>query len=222
MENWEEYKKVYKTIQIPDVNTEWENIRHRLPRQQKHRFTYYFRYATAFAAVVLIIGAGVVSASQKAQPGEALYSLKQFTSSFGQIKPKKPDTIIQKKVTPPLIKKPTPTITPTPTPKQSPAQSSAKIEKDVQGAHIENTNRENGNQGTDTAKGQQNTNSSQTNGSGNNTNTQSGNDNQGQGNGNTGQGKSDESHGNSDNAHSNSNGNSGDNSDKGNGSGKSK
>lgn len=207
-ERWEDYKKIYRSIQVPreSVDTQWETLLPRLPEQQKHPYAYYVRYGALFTGIVLLLSIGIVGASQKAQPGEALYSIKQLTNDLGINNATKPETKIEKKQAP-LIKKPTPTITPTSIP-QPTAASSVRIEQDVQGAHIENIQQENSQSpSNNTVNKQENNNASNANINGNDPH------NQHQGN----QGKSDESHGNSDNAHSNGNGNSGNSSDKGNG-----
>lgn len=113
---YKDFKKTYQNIQPPEYLSQkgWEDLSLRLPVQDKPRISI-ARYSFLFAALLLLLTAGVVGAAQTAQPGTILYSVKEASDHVNKavneldttnLSPKK---IIPAK--PPLT--PTAAITPT-------------------------------------------------------------------------------------------------------------
>lgn len=117
-ENFEQFKKSYRDIQPPENLSKhgWDNIAHRLPEQDRPRMPI-LKYSFMFAGMLLFLAVGLVGASMNAQPGSALYPIRnaseQVTRSFNQTLKDRPDT--SPSVIAPKPKKAKPTVTPTPT-----------------------------------------------------------------------------------------------------------
>ena len=141
MEDWEQYKKIYKRITLSEqaINESWHKLSQRLPAQEKIIPQNIARLGFAFLGLVVLLAVGLAGVSQQAKPGDPLYSVKQITDTVTSKIFQDLDTTTEKTITP-VIKKPNPTVSPTSTPSPTPTaapeakgeQTKAEIQQKIQ------------------------------------------------------------------------------------------